>query len=110
MPRGGLGPAHVAAAAAAAAAVYLAYTATRAAGPVPPVDRPGLYTELEAPAQNFVSHLARAGELLTRPVLTPHRFPDRTCPGTTQTIHQGFAPLFVIPDAQAAALPAEKAW
>lgn len=102
-----LTPASAAVAAAVAAAAVLAYTATRAVGPV---DAQGPLTELEAPAQNFTSHLARAAELLTAPVFTPHRFPDRTCPGTTQTIHQGFAPQYAIPDPQVAALPAEEPW
>jgi hypothetical protein len=97
-------------AAADAAALYLAYTATRAAGPVPSPDRAGPLTELEAPAQNFVSHLARAGELFTAPVRVPHRYPTQTCPGITATMHQGFAPQWRAPSPALAALPAEAAW
>lgn len=106
----GIGPEHLAVAAVAAAALYLGYMATRAAGPVPSTDRPGPLTELEAPAQNFVSHLARAGELLTEPVRLPHRYPVQTCPGITQTMHQGFAPQWRAPSPALAALPAEAAW
>jgi hypothetical protein len=105
-----LGPEHLAVAAAAAAVGWLFYTATRAAGPFPPVDRAGPLTELEAPAQNFVTHLARAGELLAAPVKVPHRYPDQTCPGITVTMHQGFVPFYRLPDPQLAALPAEQAW
>jgi hypothetical protein len=106
--KGKITPAHVAVAAAIGALGVLAWTATRSAGPVP--DRQGPFTELEAPAQNFVSHLAHLSEFLVAPVFTPHRFPDRTCPGTTQTIHQGFAPRYALPDPQLAALPAEEPW
>lgn len=70
----------------------------------------GALTELEAPAQNFAEHLAHASELLTAPVFLPHRYPDRTAPGTTRTMHQGFAPLYRLPDPQIAALPAEEPW
>jgi hypothetical protein len=103
-----LKPRHLAAAAAIGAAGVLAYTATRAVGPVP--WKPGKLTELEGPVQNLQEHLAHAAELLTEPVLTPHRFPARTCPGTTQTIHQGFAPLYALQDPQLAAMPAEEPW
>lgn len=105
-----IGPEHLAVIAAGAAAAWLAYTATRAAGPVPSPDKTGPVTEIEAPAQNFVSHLARAGELLTQPVRVPHRYPDQTCPGITRTMHQGFAPQYQAPSPELAALPAEAAW
>lgn len=105
-----LRPEHVLLAAAAAAAGWLFYTGTRAAGPVPSVDRAGPLTEIEAPAQNFVDHLARAGELLNPPVRVPHRYPPQTCPGITVTMHQGFVPFYRLPDPQLAALPAEQAW
>jgi hypothetical protein len=104
-----LNPAHVAAAAAIGGLGVLAWTATRSVGPVD-VDRPNKLTELEAPVQNFVSHLAHLSEFLVTPVFTPHRFPDRTCPGTTETIHQGFAPRYAISDPQVAAMPAEEPW
>lgn len=105
-----IGPEHVAIAGAAAAAVFLAYHATRKIGPVPNAEKPGPLTELEAPAQNFVAHLAHASELLTEPVRVPHRYPDQTCPGITVTMHQGFAPFYRVPDPQLAAAPAEYAW
>lgn len=105
-----IGPEHLALAIAAAAALYLGYTATRAAGPVPSPERPNKLTELEAPAQNFVSHLARAGELFTTPVRLPVRYPVQTCPGITQTMHQGFAAQYRAPSPELAALPAEAAW
>lgn len=47
-------------------------------------------TEHEGPAQDFQDHLAHAAELLTKPVLVPVVFPDRTAPGITATMHQGF--------------------
>src|SRR5215510_2305906 len=88
------------------AALVLAYAGTRRIGPV---DAPVPFTELEAPVQNFASHLAHITELAD-PVFTPHRFPDRTCPGITQTIHQGFVVRTAPLDPQLAALPAEQAW
>src|SRR5262249_9979305 len=88
------------------AALVLAYAGTRKIGPV---DAPVPFTELEAPVQNFASHLAHITEL-TDPVFTPHRFPDRTCPGITETIHQGFAVHTALLGPQLAALPAEQAW
>jgi hypothetical protein len=100
-------PATLAVAAAVGAAAVIAWTATRAVGPV---DKPNMLTELEGPAQDFQDHIAHPLEMLIEPVFTPHRFPDRTCPGTTQTIHQGFTPRYAIPDPQVAALPAEAAW
>lgn len=100
----------LAVAAAAAAAVLLGYAATRAAGPVPAADRPGPLTEIEGPAQNFAAHLASAAELLVAPVLTPHKYPPRTCPGTNMTIHNGWAPLYRVPDPEVASAPAEAAW
>jgi len=102
-----LTPAHLAAAAAAAAAAVLAWTATRSAGPVA---QPAALTELQAPAQDLKSHLVHPAEFLTAPVFTVHRFPDRTAPGTNQTIHQGFAPRYKVADPQVAALPAEEPW
>lgn len=100
-------PKHVAVAVAIFAAGGLFYAGTRQAGPVRLV---GPLTELEGPSQDFQEHLAHGSELLTEPVMVPHRYPQRTAPGTTETIHQGFAPLYAIPDPQVAALPAESAW
>lgn len=106
----GIGPEHVAAAAVAAAVVYLFYTATKAAGPVPSPDRPGDLTEIEAPVQNFASHLAQPSELVFEVVRVPHRYPEQTCPGVTRTMHQGFAPQYKVGDPQVMAAPSEAAW
>ena len=49
-------------------------------------------TEAEGPALDFQDHLATRAELSrAKPVLSPVRYPDRTAPGITRTIHQGFA-------------------
>lgn len=101
-------PAHIAAVVALGAAGWLAFTATRAGGPVGDRQQRAL-TELEAPAQDFKEHLAHITELV-EPVFTAHRFPDRTCPGTNEVIHNGFTARYVVPDPQMAALPAESAW
>lgn len=50
------------------------------------------FTEIEAAAQDFQAHLATAAELGTKPVSVPVLYPDRTAPGVTATMHQGFAP------------------
>lgn len=104
-----LKPKHLAVLAAIGAAGVLFYTATRSVGPVQS-ESTHRATEQESPAQDFQDHLAHAGELLTAPVMVPHRYPAQTCPGTTQTMHQGFAPHYAISDPQVAALPAEEAW
>lgn len=104
-------PQQVAVAVAIGAAVVLAYTATRSVGPVATGTGPqNPLTELEGPVSDFQEHLAHASELLTQPVMLPHRYPARTAPGTTRTMHQGFAPLYALPDPQIAALPTEKPW
>jgi len=103
---GELKPGHVAAAAALAVAGVLAWTAARSGR----VDVPKTFTELQGPVLSFQEHLAHAGELLTEPVTLPHRYPPQTAPGTTQTIHQGFTPLYQLPDPQIAALPAAEPW
>jgi hypothetical protein len=48
------------------------------------------FTELESAAQDFQAHLATAAELGTRPVSVPVLYPQRTAPGVTATMHQGF--------------------
>jgi len=48
-------------------------------------------TEWEGPAQDFAEHLANAAELLTQPVWVAVAYPDRTAPGVTATMHQGFS-------------------
>lgn len=47
-------------------------------------------TEHEAPSQDFYEHLATVRELLQRPVFVPVTYPQRTAPGITATMHQGF--------------------
>lgn len=101
-------PPHVAIAIAAAAAGWVAFTATRAAGPAGSPPQKAL-TELEGPVQDFQEHLAHITELF-EPVFTQHRYPDRTCPGTNETIHNGFTARYAPQDPQLAALPAEQAW
>lgn len=111
MPRStGIGPEHVAIAVVGAAVVYLFYTATQAAGPVPSPDRPGDYTEAEAPVQNITAHIVQTSELVFAPVRVPHRYPTQTCPGITRTMHQGFAPDYRTDDPQLTAAPSEAAW
>lgn len=50
------------------------------------------FTELESAAQDFQAHLATAAELQSSPVSVPVTYPERTAPGVTATMHQGFAP------------------
>lgn len=50
------------------------------------------FTEIEGAAQDFQAHLATVAELGTRPVNVPVIYPNRTAPGVTATMHQGFAP------------------
>jgi hypothetical protein len=101
-------PVHLAVAVALGAAGWLAFTATRNTGPVGDRQQRAL-TELEAPVQDFREHLAHITELV-QPVFTAHRFPDRTCPGTNEVIHNGFTARYAPQDPQLAALPAEQAW
>lgn len=49
------------------------------------------FTELEAAAQDFHAHLATTAELSSAPVSVPVSYPDRTAPGVTATMHQGWA-------------------
>lgn len=63
------------------------------------------FTELESAAQDIQAHLATSAELGTTPVSVPVQYPDRTAPGVTATMHQGFA---VHPPALPA--PAIQAW
>jgi hypothetical protein len=63
------------------------------------------FTELEAAAQDFQAHLATRAELNTPPVSVPVLYPDRTAPGITATMHQGFAPR-----APALQAPSVEAW
>jgi hypothetical protein len=49
------------------------------------------FTELESAAQDIQAHLATGAELVTRPVSVPVLYPDRTAPGVTATMHQGWA-------------------
>ena len=48
-------------------------------------------TEIEGPSQDFHAHLATAAELLQPALRIPAIYPDRTAPGITHTMHQGFA-------------------
>ena len=48
-------------------------------------------TELESAAQDFHAHLATVAELGQPPVSVPVAYPERTAPGVTSTMHQGFA-------------------
>lgn len=80
-------PAHVLLAAALLAAAGVAYLATRTAGPV------------QMPA--FTEQHDGRGCL---------HYPATVAPNLAYTISHGFAPTGEIPDSQAAAQPAEKAW
>lgn len=84
-------------------AAGLAYAATRTTGPVP---LPA-FTELRSGP--LMEHVISAEELLTEPVYVPHHYPGRVAPHTFKAIRHGFAPLYALPDPQAAALPAEQA-
>jgi hypothetical protein len=95
---------HVVSAAGLAVAAGIAWAATRTTGPVP---MPA-YTE-QRPGP-LMEHLITAEELLTAPVFTGVRYPPRVAPAITTIISHGFAPLWQIPDPQAAALPAEEPW
>jgi hypothetical protein len=61
------------------------------------------FTELEGAVQDFQAHLATRDELTAQPVSVPVLYPDRTAPGITTTMHQGFATSGY---QQVAALPA----
>jgi hypothetical protein len=68
------------------------------------------FTEDMAPAQNFESHLAHPAELLHGSVYLPVRYPDRTAPGITSTMHEGFAQQWRANNPADAAMPSEAAW
>lgn len=59
-------------------------------------DRPRLrpvqaVTELVPPALDFEEHLAAPRDLLGGYVMVPVSYPERTAPGVTETMHQGWA-------------------
>jgi hypothetical protein len=99
-----LDPLHVAAGVGVLAAAGLAYAATRTAGPVSmPV-----FTELrEGP---LMEHLVTREQLGTAPAKARHHYPGQVAPAISAIVSKGFAPLYCLPDPQAAALPAEQAW
>lgn len=87
-----------------AAAVGLAYLATRTAGPV----KLAQFTELrEGPLQE---HLVTKEELGLIPAPSKMSYPGQVAQHMSMCVQYGFAPLYQIPDAVAAALPAEAAW
>ena len=98
------GPIHALSIGGLAVAGGIAYLATRAPGPVPLTK----YTELRPGP--LMEHLVTAEELLSAPVWAPHSYPTRTCPDLHQAMAYGLAPRWQLPDAQAAALPAEAMW
>lgn len=78
-----------------------AYAVTRRTGPV---SMPA-YTECrQGPLQE---HLVTLEELGEAHAVTPHRYPSKVAPGVSQLVRVGFAPLWKLPDPEAAALPAE---
>jgi hypothetical protein len=87
-----------------AAAAAIAWIATRSAGPVP---MPAYTEQREGP---LMEHLVTADELLEGTVFTGPRYPPRVAPAISSVISHGFAPLYQVPDPQAAALPAEEPW
>lgn len=94
-------PGHALAGAGLVLAGGVAYLATRGAGPVALKQ----YTELrQGPLQE---HLVTVEELGGAPEVLPHRYPSKVAPGLSACITHGFAPLYQLPDPQAAALPAE---
>jgi hypothetical protein len=91
---------HVGAAVALGAAAGLAFLATRSAGPI---RIPTFSEDYPGP---LMEHLVTLEEYGPRAPL-PHRYPSKVAPGMTQVVAVGFAPMWQLPDPQAAALPAE---
>jgi hypothetical protein len=88
-------------------AAGIAMLATKSAGPVQLTK----YVELHAgPLQE---HLVTVDELnMSRTFTQPHwplHYPGQVAAGVSQAVNLGFAPLWQLPDPQAAALPMEKA-
>lgn len=82
-------------------AAGVAYVATRSTGPV----KMAQFTESRlGPLQE---HLVTLEELGGVQAVHPHRYPSKIAPGLALCITHGFAPLYQLPDPQAAALPAE---
>lgn len=86
------------------AAAALAVAATRTTGPV----KMPAYTELRTGP--LMEHLVTEAGLATAPVMVQHYYPGRVAPSISNIVARGFAPLYQVPDPQAAALPAEQAW
>lgn len=87
-----------------AVAGALAYLATKSAGPIP---MPKFTESRQGP---LMEHIVTKEELGLIPADPRVHFPQRVAPGTAFCVKYGFSPLYQIPDATAAALPAEEMW
>lgn len=92
---------HVLGAVGLAVAAGIAYAATKGTGPVK------LTQFTEARQGPLQEHLVTLEELGGVSATIPHRYPAKVAPGLGMCITHGFAPLYQLPDPQAAALPAE---